>query len=64
MRALLEAGADPARPDGEGDTPLAIAYDWLGTQLESALLEQVSDHVTEDTPSWWAAPAPRTAPTW
>ncbi|WP_449064241.1 HEAT repeat domain-containing protein [Planomonospora algeriensis] len=48
VRVLLEAGADPARPDGEGDTPLSIAYDWLGTQLESALLDQVTDQAPED----------------
>ncbi|MFF4413951.1 ankyrin repeat domain-containing protein [Streptosporangium sp. NPDC001559] len=48
-RVLLERGAEADRPDGEGDTPLAIAYDWLGTQLESALLEQLTEQVPEDS---------------
>ncbi|GAA3440646.1 ankyrin repeat domain-containing protein [Planomonospora venezuelensis] len=49
VQALLEAGADPGRPDGEGDTPLEIARDWLGTQLESALLDQIAGQVPEDS---------------
>ncbi|MFJ2029853.1 ankyrin repeat domain-containing protein [Streptosporangium sp. NPDC087985] len=49
VRALLEAGADATRSDDEGDTPLAIAYDWLGTQLESALLDQLTEQVPEDS---------------
>ncbi|MFI7535712.1 ankyrin repeat domain-containing protein [Streptosporangium sp. NPDC049376] len=48
-RVLLERGAEADRPDGEGDAPLAIAYDWLGTQLESALLEQLTEQVPEDS---------------
>ncbi|MFF5211491.1 ankyrin repeat domain-containing protein [Streptosporangium sp. NPDC000396] len=47
VRVLLDHGADPGRPDGEGDTPLDIAYDWLGTQLESALLEQLTETAPE-----------------
>ncbi|GAA4189687.1 hypothetical protein GCM10022252_26820 [Streptosporangium oxazolinicum] len=49
VQELLRKGVEADRPDGDGDTPLSIAYDWLGTQLESALLEQLTGQVPEDS---------------
>jgi hypothetical protein len=41
VQRLLAACADHEKYDGDGDTPLDIATDWVGVQLESALLDQI-----------------------
>lgn len=40
--SLLEHGADPAKPGDDGATPLEIAREWLGVDLEATLREQVT----------------------
>ncbi|WP_344829349.1 ankyrin repeat domain-containing protein [Nonomuraea dietziae] len=48
VQVLLAAGADVGKYDGDGDSALDIAADWVGVHLESALLDQIQHDGPDD----------------